>query len=119
MIMENKNKQGLQSKFHVKAGDKVVVIAGDHKTPKDGESKLVKKVIYDKQRAIVEGVNIVKKHKKPSANNPQGGIVEEEAPIHISNLMVVDSDGNATRVGRRKDENGKGVRFSKKSDKNL
>lgn len=117
--MEKTKKKGLQAKFHVKAGDKVVVIAGDHKTPKDGEAKLVKKVIYDTERAIVEGVNIVKKHKKPSATNPQGGIVEEEAPIHISNLMVVDADGNATKIGRRKDDNGRGVRFSKKSDKNL
>jgi len=116
--MESKAKKGLQAKLHVKAGDKVVVIAGDHKTAKGEDPKLVKKVIIDKQRAIVEGVNIVKKHKKPTAQNPQGGIVEEEAPIHISNLMVVDTDGNATKVARRK-EDGKTVRYSKKSDKNL
>jgi len=117
--MENSTKKRLQPKFHVKAGDKVVVIAGDHKTAKGDDPKVVKKVIADKNRAIVEGVNIVKKHKKPTAQNPQGGIVEEEAPIHISNLMVVDADGNATKIGRRKDENGFGVRYSKKSDKNL
>ena len=117
--MKNTTKNVLQPKFHVKAGDKVVVIAGDHKTAKGDDPKLVKKVIYEKQRAIVEGVNIVKKHKKPTAQNPQGGIVEEEAPIHISNIMVVDADGVATKTGRRKDENGFGVRYSKKSDKNL
>lgn len=114
--MNKSTKNGLQPKLHIKSGDQVVVIAGDHKST---EPKLVKKVLIEEKKAIVEGVNIVKKHKKASAQSPQGGIVEEEAPIHISNLMVVDADGNSTRIGRRADENGKMVRFSKKNDKNL
>ena len=113
--MESKAKKGLQAKLHVKAGDKVVVIAGDHKTAKGEDPKLVKKVIIDKQRAIVEGVNIVKKHKKPTAQNPQGGIVEEEAPIHISNLSLLTSSGETTRVGY-KTIDGKKSRISLKSD---
>jgi large subunit ribosomal protein L24 len=99
-------------KLHIKKGDLVKVIAGDSK----GQQGKVLKVDPEKERAIVEGVNMVSKHTKPNAKNPQGGIVKQEAPIHISNLMVVDSKGNATRVGRKIDEKSqKLVRYSKKS----
>ena len=88
------------------------VIAGDSK----GETGKVLRVYRDKNRAVVEGVNVVTKHQKPSASNPQGGLLKEEAPIHISNLMVVDpKSGEATRVGRRVNEEGKIERFAKKS----
>ncbi|MBX2846641.1 MAG: 50S ribosomal protein L24 [Saprospiraceae bacterium] len=99
-----------QPKLKIRKDDIVKVIAGADK----GKQGKVLSVIPEKNRAVVEGVNIVKKHQKPNANNPQGGILEQEAPIHISNLMVVDSEGNPTRVGR-KVEDGKLVRFSKKS----
>ncbi|MCQ2294716.1 MAG: 50S ribosomal protein L24 [Bacteroidales bacterium] len=99
-------------KLHVKKGDTVMVIAGSDK----GKSGKVLKVYPEKNRAIVEGRNLVKKHTKPNAKNTQGGIVEQEAPIHLSNLMVIDADGNPTRIGRRIDEKtGKLVRYSKKS----
>ena len=98
-------------KLHVKKGDTVKVIAGDDK----GSVGRVLKVYPEKNRAIVEGVNIVKKHTKPNAKNTQGGIVEKEAPIHISNLMVMENN-TPTRIGRRIDEKtGKLVRYSKKS----
>ncbi|MFR9634729.1 MAG: 50S ribosomal protein L24, partial [Rikenellaceae bacterium] len=72
------------------------------------------------QRAIVEGVNLVKKAQKPSAENPQGGIVEQEAALHISNLQIIDpKSGKPTRIGRREDANGKLVRFSKKSGEEI
>lgn len=100
------------AKLHIKKGDTVVVIAGEFK----GEEGKVLRVIPSKNRAVVEGVNEVSKHQKPSASNPQGGIVKEEAPIHISNLMLVDpKSGDATRIGRKLDENGKLIRYSKKS----
>jgi len=99
-------------KLHIKSGDTVQVIAGDSK----GETGKVLRVYRDKNRAVVEGVNVVTKHQKPSASNPQGGLLKEEAPIHISNLMVVDpKSGEATRVGRRVNEEGKIERFAKKS----
>ncbi|MDR1005733.1 MAG: 50S ribosomal protein L24 [Bacteroidales bacterium] len=99
-------------KLHVKKGDTVKVIAGNSK----GSSGKVLMVYTDSNRAIVEGLNKVKKHQKPNAKNTQGGITEKEAPIHISNLMVVDTKGNATRVGRRIEEkSNKLVRYSKKS----
>ncbi len=98
-------------KLHVKKGDTVKVIAGDDK----GKTGKVLKVYPDKNRAIVEGRNIIKKHTKPNAKNTQGGIVEMEAPIHISNLMVMENNV-PTRIGRRIDEKtGKLVRYSKKS----
>ncbi|MBR4198042.1 MAG: 50S ribosomal protein L24 [Bacteroidales bacterium] len=98
-------------KLHVKKGDTVKVIAGDDK----GSVGRVLKVYPEKNRAIVEGVNIVKKHTKPNAKNTQGGIVEKEAPIHISNLMVMENNV-PTRIGRKIDEKtGKLVRYSKKS----
>jgi large subunit ribosomal protein L24 len=102
----------MMAKLHIKTGDTVKVIAGEFK----GEEGKVLRVIPSKNRAVVEGVNEVSKHQKPSASNPQGGIVKEEAPIHISNLMIVDpKSGDATRIGRKMDENGKLVRYSKKS----
>jgi len=97
------------TKLKVKTGDTVRVIAGDHK----GEQGKIVKVLIDKNRAIVEGVNMISKHTKPSAENPQGGIVKREAAIHISNLMILEKDAT-TRVGFRI-EGDKKVRFSKKS----
>ena len=98
-------------KLKIKTGDTVRVIAGDHK---GSEGKVIK-VLLDKNKAIVEGVNMVKKHMKPSAQSPQGGIVEKEALIQISNLSLLTSKGETTRVGY-KTEDGKKVRFSKKSN---
>ena len=99
-------------KLKIKSGDTVVVTAGDHK----GSEGRVMRVILEKNKAIVEGVNMVSKHEKPSAENPQGGIQKKEAPIHISNLSLIDpKSGEATRVGYRM-EDGKKVRFTKKSN---
>ena len=99
-------------KLHVKKGDMVKVLAGDDK----GTVAKILAVYPEKNRAIVEGVNVIKKHTKPNAKNTQGGIIEKEAPIHISNLMVVVGNKVATRIGRRIDEKtGKLVRYSKKS----
>ncbi|KAB2815773.1 MAG: 50S ribosomal protein L24 [Bacteroidetes bacterium] len=99
------------AKFHIKKGDNVTVIAGNSK----GETGRVIRMIPKQNRAVVEGVNMVSKHQKPSASNPQGGIVKMEAPIHISNLMLIDPKENVpTRVGRRV-EDGKIVRYAKKS----
>jgi len=99
-------------KIKIKKDDKVLVIAGEQK---GSEGKVVK-IIREKNRAIVEGVNLIKKHTKPSAQNPQGGIIEKEAAIHVSNLSLVSSEGNATRVGFRIEEDGKKVRFAKKNN---
>ena len=99
------------TKLKIKSGDTVKVIAGDHK----GSEGKVQKVLSDKNKAIVEGVNMVKKHTKPRSQKPQGGIGEKEAPIQISNLSLLTSKGEATRVGFRM-EDGKKVRFSKKSN---
>ncbi len=99
-------------KFHIRKGDTVLVTAGEDK----GEKGKVLEVLPKKDRAIVEGVNVVKRHQKPSASNPDGGIRETEASIHLSNLMLIDPKTNEpTRVGRKLDENGKLVRFSKKT----
>ena len=102
-------------KIHIKKGDIVKVIAGDSK----GSQGKVLMVDVEKYRAMVEGVNLVSKHTKANAKNPNGGIVKKGAPIHISNLMVIDAQGNATRIGRRKNENGKLVRYSKKSGEEI
>ena len=98
-------------KLKIKTGDTVRVIAGDHK----GSEGKVLSVFSDKNKAIVEGVNLMKKHMKPNAQNPQGGIVEKEAAIQISNLSLFNSKGESTRVGY-KIEDGKKVRFTKKSN---
>jgi large subunit ribosomal protein L24 len=100
------------AKLHIKKGDNVMVIAGNDK----GRSGRVLAVIADKNKAIVEGVNMVSKHTKPNADYPNGGIIKKEAAIHLSNLKVIDAAGNPTRLGRKRDENsGKSVRYSKKS----
>ncbi|WP_430906956.1 50S ribosomal protein L24 [Maribacter sp. 2-571] len=99
-------------KLKIKTGDTVRIIAGDHKGT-EGKVMMVDKV---KNRAIVEGANMVSKHEKPSAKNPQGGIVKKEAAIHISNLALIDvKSGETTRVGFEV-RDGKKVRFSKKSN---
>lgn len=99
----------MQKKLHIKKGDTVLVIAGEEK----GKQGKVISVDRDKLRAKVEGLNLIKKHSKPSAKSPQGGIIEEEAGMHISNLMLVVG-GKPTRVGR-KVEGDKMVRYSKKT----
>lgn len=106
----------MQKKLHIKKGDTVVVIAGESK----GQKGKVLEIIRDKNRAIVEGVNMVKKHTKPNAANPQGGIIEQEAPVHISNLMMADpKTGEPTRIGRRLGADNKLVRYSKKSGEEI
>lgn len=105
----------MEKRLKVKKGDQVKVIAGEHKG-KQGE---VLEVNRSNDRVVVEGVNVVTKHIKPSATNPQGGVEETEAGIHISNVMLIDKQGNATRVGRRRGDNGKLVRFSKKSNEEI
>lgn len=102
------------TKLHIKKGDKVKVVAGESK----GAEGVVKKIFTQTSRVIVDGDKIKKisKHTKPNAANPNGGIVKEEASIHISNLMVVDpKTGTPTRIGRKKNDAGKNVRYAKKS----
>ena len=104
------------SKLHIKKNDTVVVLAGEDK----GKTGKVLKVLVDENRALVEGVNMVSKSTKPSAKNPQGGIVKQEAPIHISNLSLIDpKSGKATRVGIKVTEDGKKVRIAKKSGEEI
>jgi large subunit ribosomal protein L24 len=112
--MAKKNTQKrFAPKLKIKKGDKVVVIAGAYKDR--SKPREVLEVIPEKNRAIVDGVNIVKKHSKPTQDSP-GGINEVPAPVHISNLMLVDpKSGEPTRVGRMLNDEGKLVRFSKKS----
>ena len=103
------------SKLHIKKGDVVFVNTGVDK----GKTGRVVKVLVEKQRAIVEGINMVSKHAKPNAKNPQGGIEKKEAPIHISNLNVVDpKSGKPSRIGR-KEVDGKLVRYAKKSGEEI
>lgn len=103
-------------KLHIKKNDTVLVLAGEDK----GKTGKVLKVLVEKNRALVEGVNMVSKSTKPSAQNPQGGIVKQEAPIHISNLSLVDpKSGKATRVGIKVTEDGKKVRIAKKSGEEI
>ena len=103
-------------KLHIKKNDTVVVLAGEDK----GKTGKVLKVLVEKNRALVEGVNMVSKSTKPSAQNPQGGIVKQEAPIHISNLSLVDpKSGKATRVGIKVTEDCKKVRIAKKSGEEI
>jgi len=102
----------MQSKLNIKKGDAVKVIAGDSK----GQEGKILSIDKAKSRAIVEGVNLVSKSTKPDAKNPQGGIVKQEASIHVSNLMLIEaSTGKPTRVGRKLDDKSKLVRYSKKS----
>ena len=101
-----------QPKLHIKKGDKVQVLTGNDR----GKTGEVLEVNSSTQKAIVEGVNVKHKHQKPSASNPQGGINKKEAPIHISNLMLINpATGEPTKVGRKLDENGKLQRYSKKT----
>ncbi len=105
-----------QSKLKIRKGDLVEVIAGDSK----GKQGKVLEVIVRSNKAIVEGANIVSRHTKPNAANPNGGIIKKEAPIHVSNLMVVDAKtGKPTRVGRQKNAEGKLVRIAKKSGEEI
>ena len=105
--------------LHIKKGDTVYVLAGEDR----GKTGRVLSIDVKKSRAIVEGVNMVKKSTKPNAQNPQGGIIEKEAPIHISNLNVVDPKSGRnpkpTRVGFSGNEDGKKVRYSKKSGEEI
>lgn len=105
----------MEKRLKIKSGDTVKVISGGSR----GKEGTVISVDRSKDRVVVEGVNIVTKHVKPNASNPQGGVVKVEAGIHISNVMVVDAAGNATRVGRRRTDNGKLTRYSKKSNEDL
>jgi large subunit ribosomal protein L24 len=108
--MERKTNK--QPKLNIKKGDKVRVIAGDDK----GKEGVVQEILTEKRRVIVEGINIVTKHEKPSAGKPEGGIKKTEAAIHISNVMLIDpASGKVTRVGRKANDKGKLQRFSKKT----
>jgi large subunit ribosomal protein L24 len=104
----------MQQKLHIKVGDTVKVISGEA----NGQEGNILSIDRNKNRATVEGVNLMKKHQKPNAANPEGGILETEAGIHISNLMVVHN-GQASRIGRKADKDGKIVRYSKKSGEEI
>jgi large subunit ribosomal protein L24 len=102
----------MRRKLNIKKGDTVMVIAGDSK----GQQGRVLVVDIEKKKILVEGVNMVSKHARPTNKTPKGGIIQKEAPIHISNLKVIDGSGKPTRVGRKIDEKtNKMVRYSKKS----
>ena len=104
------------TKLHIKKGDTVYVNAGEDK----GKTGRVLKVLISKNRAVVEGINMVTKATKPNAKNPQGGLVRMEAPIHVSNLQLLDpKSGKPTRVGYKVNEDGKKVRISKKSGEEI
>jgi len=104
------------SKLHIKKGDTVFVNTGEDR----GKTGRVLKVFVDKQRALVEGINMVSKSVKPNAKNPQGGFQKKEAPVHISNLNVLDpKSGKPTRIGRRLNAKGVLVRYSKKSGEEI
>ena len=98
-------------KIKIKKDDKVRIITGENK----GSEGRVLKVLKNKKKVLVEGVNIVKKHSKPNSKNPQGGIIEKESPVVISNLSLISSDGQNTRLGYRF-EDGKKVRYAKKNN---
>ncbi len=104
------------SKLHIKKGDIVFVNTGEDK----GKTGRVLKVYIDKNRALVEGINMISKHMKPSAKKPQGGVEKKEAPVHISNLNVLDpKSGKPTRIGRKLNAKGVLVRISKKSGEEI
>ena len=86
----------MRTKIHIKKGDNITVIAGDSK----GKQGRILEVDVEKERAIVEGVNLISKHTKPNAKSPQGGIVKREAPIHVSNLMLIDASGKPSRKAK-------------------
>ncbi|WP_026897889.1 50S ribosomal protein L24 [Daejeonella oryzae] len=111
-----KKKVNTQPKLKIRKGDLVMVIAGDSK----GTQGKVLEVLLEKNRAIVEGANMVSKHTKPSAATPNGGIVKKEATLHVSNLMLIDAKtGKTTRIGKKRDSEGKSVRISKKSGEEI
>lgn len=108
--MEKKTKK--PNKLHVRKGDTVKVIAGNER----GKTGKIVTVLISENRAVVEGLNMVSKHVKPTAAKPNGGIISKEAPIHVSNLMLVDpANGQPTKIGRKLDEKGKLQRYSKKT----
>lgn len=104
----------MQKKLHIKVGDTVKVLSGESR----GQEGTVLTIDRKKERVTVSGVNMIKKHAKPSASDPQGGIIEKEGGIHISNLMVVVK-GQASRIGRKENAEGKLVRYSKKSGEEI
>jgi len=107
-------KTRFKPKYNIKKGDNVVVIAGNDKDL--GKPRTVKQVLVDEGKVIVEGVNIISRHTKPSAQNTKGGIIKKEAPIHISNVMLWDAkEKSGVKVSRERNEDGKTVRISKKS----
>jgi large subunit ribosomal protein L24 len=101
-----------QPKLHIKSGDSVIVIAGNSK----GKTGVVKKVLVEKSRAVIEGVNLQTKHVKPNANSPQGAIEKREGSIHISNIAIAEN-GKAVKIGRKLNDAGKLQRYSKESGK--
>jgi large subunit ribosomal protein L24 len=105
----------MKQKLHIKKGDLVKVIAGDSK----GHEGKILRINPEEKMAVVEGANMVKKHTKPNAKYTQGGIIEREAPVHISNLQLVDAKGQLTRTGRRLNADNKLVRYSKKSGEEI
>ena len=106
----------MQKKLHIKKGDTVYVNAGENK----GQQGRVLQVIRKSDKAIVEGISLVSRHTKPNAKSPQGGIIKKEAPVHISNLMLIDpSSGKPTRVGRKLNKQGKLVKYAKKSGEEI
>jgi large subunit ribosomal protein L24 len=106
----------MQKKIHIKKGDSVMVITGESK----GQKRRILEVDRDKSRALVEGINLVSKHTKPNAKAPQGGILKKEAPVHLSNLMLIDpTSGKPTRVGKKLNDKNKLVRYSKKSGEEI
>jgi large subunit ribosomal protein L24 len=110
-------KTRFKPKFNIRKGDSVVVITGEDKDL--SKPRVVKEVLLDKAKVLVEGVNIVTKHTKPSAQNTKGGIIKKEAPIHISNVMLWDAKAKAPAKVKRERENGKSVRVSKKSGEKI
>ncbi len=106
----------MNNKLHIKKGDTVYVNSGEYK----GQQGRVLEVYRNKNKALVESINMVSKHTKPNAQYPQGGIIKKEAPVHLSNLMLVDgSTGEPTRIGRKLNDKGKLVRYSKKSGEEI
>jgi large subunit ribosomal protein L24 len=106
----------MRRKMHIKKGDSVLVIAGDSK----GQQGKVLDMEIKKERAYVEGVNLISKHTKPNSKNTKGGILKKEAAIHVSNLMLIDpSNGAPTRIGRKLNDKDKLVRYSKKTGEEI
>ena len=106
----------MQKKLNIKKGDTVFINTGEYK----GQKGRVLEVDRDKNRIVVEGINMISKHTKPNAKNPNGGIIKKEAPVHISNVMLLDpSSGVPTRIGRKLNSKNKLVRYSKKSGEEI